>query len=696
MVTTAVQTAEPRPRLDSPRDGGHRPDIQALRALAVMLVLTYHLWPSRVTGGYVGVDVFFVISGFLITSHLLRELTSTSRIRLGRFWARRATRLLPASLLVLAATAIAVIMLAPRSLWNQFLGEITASTLYVQNWKLAADSVDYLAGGYQASPVQHFWTLSVEEQFYVGLPLLLTGAGLIGLRWGIRRAVFVTIAGVTLLSFAYGIWSTNYYEGVSYFSTLSRAWEFGFGALLAFAPTRLVSRFSRWLAVGGVLLIVIAGLAFTANTPFPGVGALLPVVGTSLALWGGRGSLLSSAGTLQPVAGVGRMSYSLYLWHWPLIIMLPFVSGVPLRTPDKLAIFVAAMVLAWLTTRFVEDPVRFSPRLLAGRRPRTVAIAAVAGMGVVLAILAGAAFSSATASARSASAANELTVDDVACLGAAQLANPGCVNPALDEVLTPDPSALDADDANRAECWSTGTDATFRSCSVGPDSGYERHLIAVGDSHNNTLIGAYEKIAIARNWRIDVAGRAGCYWTDADLRMDTQAATENCRQWRRDLVEFIDSQSGLDGIITTKARIAFGVEVVPDAGDSVSSAAVDGMTTAWSRRPDLSVPVIALVDNPAIPKESVRCTETRGLAAENECTIPLADALPDDGIQMAAENTPNSRVIDLTALYCTEVCAPIVGHVVVYRNDGRHLTATYADTIAPYLGAEIERSLVSG
>ena len=152
---------------------GFRPDIQAMRAIAVLAVLLYHLWPARLPGGFIGVDIFFVISGFLIVGNLLREAESTDRIKLWPFWSRRAKRLLPAALVVLAATAIAVVVWLPQNYWVQYMREVIASALYVQNWVLAADSVDYMAQNNTASPVQHFWTLSVEEQFYIVVPIIM-------------------------------------------------------------------------------------------------------------------------------------------------------------------------------------------------------------------------------------------------------------------------------------------------------------------------------------------------------------------------------------------------------------------------------------------------------------------------------------------------------------------------------------------
>lgn len=222
-------------------------------------VLLFHLWPNRLPGGYIGVDVFFVLSGFLITAQLLRESERTGTIKLRDFWARRIRRLLPAAFLVLAASAIATLVWVPQGLWQQFAKEILAAALYLENWVLAADSVDYLAADNSPSPAQHYWTLSVEEQFYIAWPLLIL-FGLLLARRGApaRRTIALVLALVTTLSFESSLQLTASNPAAAYFVTPTRAWEFGAGALIAFLPgvqravrLRVVS---AWL---GIALIIV-------------------------------------------------------------------------------------------------------------------------------------------------------------------------------------------------------------------------------------------------------------------------------------------------------------------------------------------------------------------------------------------------------------------------------------------------------
>lgn len=654
----------------------------------MLAVLLYHLWPNRVTGGFVGVDVFFVISGYLITSHLLRERYLTGRIAIGRFWARRAARLLPASLLVLAASALATMALVPRTLWQQFFGEHVASALYAQNWNLLLNSVDYLAADNIASPVQHFWTLSAEEQFYILLPLILLAAGTAFGKRNWRRVYLVAIFLAAAASLVYSVWLTNWSPGEAYFSTFSRAWEFGAGALLAFLPGAR-ARWARLTSeLAGIALIGVAMLAFSDATVFPGLAALLPVVGTMLAIWGGTTSLLDRVGRAAPVEFLGRVSYALYLWHWPLIVLVPYATDRPLDTLDKTVIAVIAGLLAWLSTDLFEHRVRRSPRLLFGRRPRFVFATTALAMLLVIALsTAPITYLNAEAN-RVDHATAELKETLPRCFGA-QAMDPDlapCDNPDLEtQPLVPALSSIRDDDDNRDrdDCWSRQTDSEFRYCSLGPSGGYSRHLLAIGDSHNNTLIGAYERVALAKGWRIDVAGHEGCHLTKETLELRSSEGTAACEDWRETAIDHLSKTQDVDGIIVTR----FAGHQDEDADG------VRGMVEAWGARADLSVPVLALRDNPRLPGATVQCIEEDTATAVTRCAAPREEALIDDGLARAVEADPNATLIDFTDLYCdSSMCPPIIGGAVVYR-DGSHLTSTFAATLSPYLAKALEQQL---
>jgi peptidoglycan/LPS O-acetylase OafA/YrhL len=315
-----------------------RVEIQALRALAVSLVVLYHVVPLRLPGGYVGVDVFFVVSGSLITAHLLREVERTGRIRLAPFWARRARRLLPASLLVLLVSVAATVVWVPQTYWQGWLREIGASALYVENWVLAGDAVDYLAHTNAASPAQHYWSLSTEEQFYLAWPLLVALASWVAVRLGVRRrtALGALFGLLTLVSFLWSLWTTQVSPPDAYFTTPTRAWEFSLGGLLALwtatppAGREQLRSLVSWTGFGA---IAITALTYTGETPFPGTAALLPVLGTVAVIWAGAPRhdwSPTAVADFGPVRFLGNVSYSAYLWHWPLVVVLPFALGHPL------------------------------------------------------------------------------------------------------------------------------------------------------------------------------------------------------------------------------------------------------------------------------------------------------------------------------------------------------------------------------
>ncbi|WP_257793729.1 acyltransferase family protein [Microbacterium sp. JZ31] len=675
----SAPTSAPSPSLDPLKPSDFRPDIQALRALAVVSVLLYHLWPEHLTGGFVGVDVFFVISGFLITLHLLREREKTGRIAIGRFWARRAARLLPASLIVLLTTAVLVVVIVPRSLWQQFLGDILASTFYVQNWNLMAASVDYLAADNAPSPEQHFWTLSVEEQFYVLLPILLISAIAVfrSLPW--RRVVFATLAIAVVSSFGYGIWLTSNAPSEAYFSTFTRAWEFGVGALLAFAPAVASRAAASALSAVGIAAIALSVVLYEGgSTPFPGSAALLPVLGTAAAIAGGAGSFLTSAGRMAPVAFTGRISYAVYLWHWPLIVLVPFVTGTVLMAWQKFVIVAVTFLLAWLSTDYFENVVRSSPRLLAGRRPVVVGAFAAVGMLAVTSVAV-----SGFAVQRAEAAQVALIADDLAqsrppCFGAGAM-DPDRVGVCEGEEygqLVPAFAEIEGDDANRSDCWSGGTDATLRICTLGPEKDFDKHVVALGDSHGNALLGVYEELAESLNWRVDVAGRGACWWTDQHLEHKPEQ-TPYCEKWRAAVNAYVAETEGVDAYLTTRF-----------AGDATGDEAdVEGLLSAWAHRPDSDTPVVAILDNPQMEGDPVRCVEEdpAAAAAAMTCALPRDEARGDPALEEAADRDGNASMIDMTDHYCTStMCPAVLGGVIVYR-DPHHLTATFASSLAPYL-----------
>ena len=333
-----------------------RPDIEGLRAVAVVLVVLFHAGVPGVAGGYVGVDVFFVISGFLITSLMLREVRRTGRLSLIDFYARRARRILPTAAVVLVTTLLASYHWLGFLRGDEIAGDVSWSALFAANFRFANVGTDYLASQGAASPVQHFWSLAVEEQFYLVWPAAVVLLIWLGFRW----AVGYWLAAAMVASLAYGVlWQTGTW---SYFSPFSRAWEIGAGCLLALVATRLdriPHRLATVMAGVGLALIVVAAFTYDEMTTFPGYAAALPVFATVLVLAGRGDSLLGR----RPLVWLGRLSYSFYLWHWPVLVIAEQAYGETLSILIRAALVLGALGLAVVTFFCVEEPIRRSGRL---------------------------------------------------------------------------------------------------------------------------------------------------------------------------------------------------------------------------------------------------------------------------------------------------------------------------------------------
>ncbi|HEY1134205.1 MAG TPA: acyltransferase family protein [Nocardioides sp.] len=682
-----------KPGSAAPKSGDLRPDIQGLRTVAVGSVLLYHLWPNRLTGGFVGVDVFFVISGFLIGAHLLKELESTGRIHLGRFWARRAKRLLPASLLVLLVVTVAAHVIMPLSERADVLGEVVGSAFYVQNWVLANEAVDYLAAAESPSPIQHYWTLSTEEQFYILLPLILATLALALRRTRVpRRAVVLPVLLVLAgSSLAYSVHLTTSEPGIAYFSTWTRAWEFLAGVLFAAVAPRLPRWLREILGWAGAAAVLVTVLTYTGETAFPGYAAALPVLGTVALLAAADAGPVALASRFRPVTWIGDLSYAIYLWHWPLIVLLPYVTGEPLRTLDKVGIALVTVLLAWVSTRFIEDPVRFSPKLLGGRRPARVV---GAWMLAVTCVVAGSAFGGiryaehrqdeliAEANALLASA-------DFRCLGAGQIVNADECDD-FGDVIVPDPSVAGRDDYNDVRCWAPYGVSDPQLCSLPlegaapepPEDGEPLRVLAVGDSHNNVFLPAYEQLQEDFGWQIDVTGRAGCSWSTVPQGNSVGARRDECNLWKQNVADLLADSDPYDLIITTSLQSGFLAE--PVDGETQEETTVRGLREAWESQIERGAVVVAIQDNPLMDVDVVQCVEREGMRAVERCAQAPSEAFTGyDAIAPAVEQTPGSALVSMRDLLCEEEsCSPVIGNVAVYR-DFSHLTATFVRTLTP-------------
>ena len=674
---------------------GFRADIQGLRAIAVSLVVVYHISPESLTGGYAGVDVFFVISGFLITSHLLARPPRGGG-DLAAFWARRIHRLLPAALTVLAATAVATRLLAPSTLWTGVAKEIIAATFYVENWMLAASSVDYLAEGEAPSPVQHYWSLSVEEQFYLVWPLLLLAVFAVARRMRRPDGVGVARVGimvVLLASLVYSVTETAASPASAYFVTPTRMWELAMGGLVATVGSLSASRRLRpaavpvaWLGVGA---IVITGLTYTNETPFPGYQALLPVLGTAAVIWAGTQAGASPTGLLRarPVQWLGDVSYSVYLWHWPLIVLLPYASGGSLGVLDQVVIVVVTLVLAGLTKTYIEDPYRH-PR--PGARLRRSYAAAAAGMAVIGA-LGSAQIAESTYRTEQASSelANALEGSDP-CLGAGGLHRgpQECpTDPAAELVPSVDLAAADRSDAYADGCWTNQPFADRATCTYGDGS---RRVALVGNSHAGHWLPALQILAEKNDWTITTFLISRCAVSDARQRFDTAEMSQNCYdygQW----VQEQTSGDAFDLVITSERQ---SVPVLGQTMATTGPKAVAGYVTYLRDWAAGGTNILAIKD-PTFPGVDVPDCLAENPDDHSACSAPREDWLIDDPLVAAVEKVdlPNVSSVSFDDLVCEpKTCRGANGGVISYF-DNSHLSATYVTTMAPYMDKPIAAAL---
>jgi hypothetical protein len=462
---------------------------------------------------------------------------------------------------------------------------------------------------------------------------------------------------VTVASFVYCLHLTRTSPGVAYFSTFTRMWEFGLGGLASFAPPAIVGLSRRRVTLhtivtlAGGAAIVAALFVIDGQTPFPGRAAALPVLGTVAVLrWGGA-TVAAWVGALPPVALLGRISYALYLWHWPLIVIPPLVTLRDLTTVEKLAVLAASIAIAWVSTRFFEEPIRFraAPRV----RPAVVLGAVLVAMLPVVLVAGAGRAAVRSGDSEAVARAGSLLADAPRCLGAAAMDpdNPRCDNPDLDGVVVPDPSKVADDVSTRRGCWATHGVDTVNVCRMGPKTGYSLHLFAVGDSHNLSMVPAYERIAKKYNWRIDLAGHAACYWTTADLRRDSKAEEDSCRAWRANLQEYLEGADDLDAILATNST---SVSVDPPDGTSRRDAIVDGLVESWRTMTDRGVPVVAVVDNPAAVDETVQCVEKYATSDPDRCAVPRSEGFRKfDGQRRAVARVDRAALVDMTDFYCT-------------------------------------------
>lgn len=652
--------------------GDFRPELEGLRGVAVALVVLYHAGLLGVRGGFVGVDVFYVLSGFFITALLLREHAATGRVSLAAFYARRMRRLLPAADLTILATVVASWLILPPLRFPDVGRDAAAAALYVSNIRFAQFATDYLHAGGAPSPFLHFWSLGVEEQFYALWPLVLIALLFVG---GGRRAIAAVAGGLVAASFACSIWLTSYSQPWAFFNLPARAWELGLGALLAVAPARAWRShpLQQLLGWSGLGLVVAAGFVLSADTAFPGYAAAMPAVGGALVIAGGMPSRFGVARILaaRPLRAIGRWSYSLYLWHWPLITLAAAALGHAPSTGVRIAVVAAAVAVSAASYRLVETPPRRSRRL--GRRARyglvvgLAASAAAAAAGAALVVVPG---------PLGVGLAPPPTLSGFESEAAAAVV-PSNLRPALRSAQGDLPPVYSDG------CHLSYTATASPPCLFGDVNG-PRTLVLLGDSHAAQWFPALASIASRLHWRLESLTKSACPATFAAVPNPAGAGTYRaCVAWHENVLRRLAHEHPYLVVVSSL------VPLPPSSDDDHAWLVGEGEMIRALRR--VADHVVALGDVPR-PRANVPICLSAHIRSVAACATPRSAAV-DAGLWAAArqEATENGAgYIGTDRWACPgAICPVIAGDLLLYR-DNTHLTVEFVHFLEPRL----ERALL--
>jgi len=630
----------------------YRAEIDGLRALAVFLVVLFHAGFWGAPGGFVGVDVFFVISGYLITSLLLRELEERGTIRLMDFWARRMRRILPAGVLVLCASLVGAAILLPPALESRAAKELPAAALYFINWRLADKAVDYFADNTEPSLFLQYWSLAIEEQFYAVWPLIVILISIVAVRFfrntALARVLMWTAIAITLMSFGTCLYLTGHNQPYAFFGTFSRAWQLGIGATIALLPLVSINVYARrWMALAGIVAIVFAAVLFTNETPYPGFAAVLPTAGAAALILAGRrediGGLVGRLLKLPAVVLVGRWSYSWYLWHWPVLVLGTAYST---ATPWLVFLVLLSLLLAGLTYYVIEQPARYWPTLT-----RSPGISVTAGL---LLSLGAAGF---------------------AVLAQATFAKPMIY---LSNGKRLNAEAIRKDKAD--ECLLSYDETRQPPCIYGDASG-SRRAVLFGDSHAASWLPAADLAAKKAGWSLLARTKASCSSINAPLSNDRLSRPYvECSSWRDDVLSelkrldpqliLLANNSSAPVIDATGERLN---------GEELENALIEAETSLVDQLlADTNATIVLIRDITSSPKDAIICLLENPLN-EDACRWNRKQTAYPRGTY---EEEQRVKVVDLNNVICPSgTCRAILDGRVVMR-DSHHLTASFAATLA--------------
>lgn len=631
-----------------------RPDMQGLRAVAVLSVMLFHAGVTWMPGGFVGVDVFFVLSGFFISRILMRDIREHGHIRLARFWAKRAKRLLPNALLVILCVVTLSAAILPTYQLEGISSDAVASAAFFANFHFAARAIDYFHLDDPASPLLHYWSLAVEEQFYLVLPLLMTPVAWFARR-NARHVVAILLVIIVIASLAASIIMLEQNQPFAFFHPQYRAWQLAVGGLagMVFEKRHKAPVMLREMGIVlGALAVLASVLMLSEQLPYPGFRALFPTLGTAAVILGldaGRiSALLSAALSQRPMVMIGNWSYSLYLWHWPVGIFLAGYWPSP-GAGLTVTILIVSFVLGVIAYYAVENPVHRMPlaaggvwRLLAGS---AAAIAVSAGLGASLSTI------------------------------------PGQTDPQVAARIAEASSDLGPNYRNG--CHVPFRDIGQPECRFGP-AGAPR-VVLFGDSHAAQWFTPLTKAAEDEGWQVQAWTKTSCPSGELTIwYVPTRSVYEECSAWRNDRIRELVANPPELVIISNSTRWHGWLydsrkQTVADRAET-DRLWQDGFDALAKRLGDANIPIVELRDTPEMYRSFKNCLS---LSEWTDCYRERRDAT--NGSDWKIGDRTNASRVDLTDAICGPGrCYATKGEMILYR-DSHHLTATFATTLAPFI-----------
>ena len=656
-----------------------RGDLEGMRGVAVALVVLFHFDLLGVRGGFVGVDVFYVLSGFLITSLLLHELCETGAVGLAAFYARRARRILPAAAVTIVVVLIAATQIVAPLDQPDLASDAAACGVFVCNITFAIRATSYFASA-APSPLLHFWSLGVEEQFYLLWPLFLL------LAFRCRRPRLFTWS-LCLASFAIGLSLSALMPPWAFFSFPSRAWQLAAGALVALhAPSLggLPRVIARWSGALGLALLAVAAATFDATTTYPGFAAIVPTVGVALVIAGGVRQP-SGPLSLGPLRWLGRVSYSLYLYHWPVAVLGAATLG-PLSPATRAVLMALSIALAAVSRSVIEEPFLRGRVAYISRRPVTLAIGATALVLITARLVSVSAASTLiepTPSRTEPVAAVSHTSNDTTIAPtpiASVTTAPATPAPTLghrDVPLSVADARRDTDGLNERGCGLSLAGDRPPLCDLGAADG-RITVVLVGDSHAAQWFPAIDLIARARGWRVVPFTKDSCIFEDTRIiSIHLEREYVECERWRANVVTAVRALHP-DLAIVASSRW---VHAVDDRDSDPSRQASDMARLVAS----LAAPVALIADTPLMSQDVPACLSRRDRTIDG-CATTREYALTRQLARDArAAELLSATLIDPAPWLCDDAaCAAVIDDTIVYRDD-HHLTATMARRLAPLL-----------